>query len=116
MSDAIAAFIRARLDEDEQVARGVSPGCSSTWELMELGDGYGVGYLSIDSARVLAEVAAKRAILAEHPKLWDDDPSVCRVCEDRTRHDAAEWLCWTVRLLASCWSDHPDYDPSWGQR
>jgi hypothetical protein len=52
-----------------------------------------------DPARVLREVEAGRAILAEH----------------RT---AAGWSSenWprTLRLLAAVWSDHPDYQQKWG--
>lgn len=68
------------------------------------------------------EVKIKRAILAAHdpskhalagfgvdwcpvcithridyPELWDDD----------------RYPCQTVRLIASAWSEHPDYDEAW---
>jgi len=63
-----------------------------------------------DPARALREVAAKRAILAEHGP--GEDGSVwCRVCDPAAdMNDSDRWYpCKTVRLLAPVWSGHPDY-------
>lgn len=85
MTDDLVAFLRARLDEDERDPGGWSP------------------------ARVLAEVDAKRRILAEHP--WRHEPDwpsgrQCRQC-------ATEHPCTTLRLLALPYAGHPDYREEW---
>lgn len=72
-----------------------------------------------DPARVLAEVAAKRAILAEHKHAPATEPSTddfgCQICAyDRGDCVLYGWgWCNTVRLLAAPYADHPDYDPAW---
>lgn len=73
-----------------------------------------------DPARVLAEIAAKRAILDLHELVTphDDDDlapwresqpglQLCREC------DWKPFPCPTVRLLAQPYADHPDFDPTW---
>ena len=84
MSD-LVEFLRARLDEDEH------------WAQVSKLDGRW-----FDRGRVLREVEAKRAMLAELTR-WPFDyrPE----CDDPTRL--------FVRLLALPYSDHPDYDPEW---
>jgi hypothetical protein len=71
-----------------------------------------------DPARALREVAAKRAILAEHA----EDGHWCRRPADTgwVVYEAGERVvktfpCGTVRDLAAVWSDHPDY-PEWLSR
>ena len=72
-------------------------------------------------ARVLREVAAKRAILAEHaPTDWTAYADrMCRRCvwNDEEPHDELHhwviWPCPTVRALAAIYSDHPDYRQEW---
>jgi len=83
-----------------------------------------------DPARVLRDIAAKRAIVAAylpaggdpHPGLpcinyegqdpanyseWDTCSRHIKASERRIHHD------YVIRLLASAWSDHPDCDPAW---
>ena len=57
-----------------------------------------------DEEAVLREVTAARGILAEHHPV---DP-----CD---AHNAAleSVPCKTLRLIASRWADHPDYQPAW---
>lgn len=109
MSDAIAAFIRTRLDEDEHVAGEVSSAGTRTWELMVIPDDYWTGTLSVDSSRVLAEVASKRAILSQY------EHKVESMARYPNQGNAGGLLSLDVvlRLMASCWSDHPAYDPTW---
>lgn len=86
-------FLLARLNEDEERGRdrhdhlSVPPDC------------WGPG-------RVLAEVAAKRAIL-EH----------CRgsITEGEQWNEATQVTdaTHTLKLLASVYADHPDYDEEW---
>jgi hypothetical protein len=84
-----------------------------------------------DPARVLAEVEAKRAILAEHATMfrnigWQDDDheevyeelEVCALCVSKHSHFSSraavpEGACKTVRILAAVYADHPDYHDEW---
>jgi hypothetical protein len=79
-----------------------------------------------DPARVLREVAAKRATLAEHePRVpresdgqWHGQPPDrlrCRVCAATAHGQWTRFIapCWTLLQVASVYSDHPDYDPAW---
>ncbi len=66
-----------------------------------------------DPAAVLADVAAKRAIIAWHCTregtggTWDTDPkALCNECEDLQP-------CRTVKLLASAYADRPGYREEW---
>ena len=68
-----------------------------------------------DPARVLREIAAKRELLELH---YDGNPGpgdihYCGTCHDYYKHDAEDWPCETVRVLASTFSDHPDFDEEW---
>ena len=73
-----------------------------------------------DPARVLAECAAKRAIVDRHRR----DPDVqrmiygdiypCTECGDAD-DSPMEWPCPTMRILAAVYADHPDYQSEWAQ-
>jgi len=76
-----------------------------------------------DPAYILADIAAKRAILALHaPK--DRQPwgigngwQECVVCFDPGT-EAGEytwetWPCPTLRALVQPYAEHPDFDPTW---
>lgn len=70
-----------------------------------------------DPARVLAEVAAKRAIVEEHGPA-DDGSGMLFICRTCSRRDLPEWYgeyvpCPTSRIVAAPYADHPDYDKSW---
>lgn len=60
-------------------------------------------------------IAAQRALLTEHAIADESDPEFlfCRVCHDYWKHDGIYHPCQTVRLLASVYSDHPDYREEW---
>lgn len=96
----LAGFIAARLDDDVEYAHTVK---------------------QFDERRMLREVAAKRAILAEHaiyepgqyagyPQFWS-----CSACGAAGYGESYEvgWPCPTVRHLAAVWSDHPGYRDEW---
>lgn len=92
MSGDLIAFLAARLDEDEEIAK---------------------------EARMLREVAAKRAILAAHP-VRPIINGTCRTCSDSAglswsslEPEFVDWPCPTLRALAAFWSDHPDYRQEW---
>lgn len=61
-----------------------------------------------DPARVLADVAAKREIVALHWSPDGRDPS----CSDIGSPELSE-DCETLRVMLRVYVDHPDYRPSW---
>ena len=134
----LTEFLTARLDEDEATAHYAGPhivawltfrgsagemlyttvaagdeGDERVWAAdgNELPEPASVRVV-YDPARALRDVAAKRAIFAEHERLRsiarsfapDDGPmSTGRVQAMRT----------ALSILAAVYSDHPDYDPEW---
>jgi len=111
--DDLTAFIRARLDEDEAVAKDAGER-ARRWKLAafddeEIGD---VGDLMVfgeastlnpielrhvqrhDPARVLREVAAKRRMLSDLDLTYPDEEHM-------------------LKLLATAWADYPDYRQEW---
>jgi len=124
----IAEFLEARITEDEVAAReaAVSAG-GAGWSAQQLDhEGLSVygddaaGQIDFDSeetvptlrylvrfdpARVLAECAAKRAILAAQKNQEDND-------------DDMAWIVASgvlLRSLAAVYSDHPDYQQEWAR-
>lgn len=97
----ITEFLEARIDEDERSAN----------DLMGEREG----------DRVLAECAAKRAIIEAHPITHDVVEVSTRIkwgfaCETCFRYgDAVEdhGYCDTLRALAAVYKDHPDYQQEW---
>lgn len=121
----IAEFLTARLDELEPAAvrakeaseaftsdTGQTLTLSWQWNLWVEYSGGGVASVARDGAPdptlVLADIAAKRAIVAEH---------VGAEAYYRTHTDAPAGeltgLGTAVRLLAQPYADHPDFDPAW---
>ena len=111
----VAAFLRARLAEDEaDIYDRDEP---ESW--CDRADGVHIGH-----ARARREVAAKRAIAELHY-----GPDACMACATwdspprgyerplGSRFDimgyCVPWPCPTLRALAAVYSDHPDYDPGW---
>jgi hypothetical protein len=151
----LVEFLTARLDEDEAIALGVSDGprkpegwVAQQWPYGTAPRDWAVdcpfGAVVVDSAfrgsaehiarhdpaRVLAEVVAKRRILALHePELdrvqWRRDETCyrCSRCTGGGREyeqvhgvmltELSVWPCLTVMLLAVPYAAHPDYDPAW---
>ena len=103
----LAAFINARLDEDETAARGAWP------------EGIFGDWMRKGSARALREAAAKRAILAAHPVTTEVIPPGyragtgekfgCETCHDWDGVTEGRGYCGTLRALAAVYADHPDY-------
>lgn len=122
----ITEFLLARIEEDEKVAReclepknlvpysddripAIKP---EEWgDLVDnyLGGPMGTHCARHDPLRVLAECAAKRAIIALHrpiEQLWWPEQvpvEVCKMCDEE------RWECETILALASVYSLHPDY-------
>ncbi len=64
-----------------------------------------------DPARVLADVAAKRAILDAHEELTIGCCNTCTEGMHSSEHQS--WPCATVRLLALPYADQPGYREEW---
>lgn len=127
----LAEFLRARLDEDEQVARAASPG---PWHVDDeiyaqrivaaddtavVDGGRWGGEASVfdftedalhiarhDPARVLAQVEMMRHIVDMHEPCgqcgpFEHEPE-CHRCAVRAP-------CMTLRLVAEVWAEHPDH-------
>lgn len=79
----------------------------------EMEPGAGEHIARHDPARVLAECAAKRAIIELHFECrWASVPSGCSVC--RTLSSIPDtYPCRTVSHLATVYADHPDYRQEW---
>jgi len=136
-TDRLVQFLNERLDEEEADARAAfarslsgqrrgQPEFSGRWgqlvdDIVRLEDGMRVGptfwppavphVLRHDPARVLADVAAKRAIIAEHKLLgsvYSDGILWCQTCTPRTVGP-----CVTLRLLAGPFADHSDFRQEW---
>jgi hypothetical protein len=146
--DDLIAFLRARLDEDHERANAsagapwvtlqgvgssqvlVDPHAirDAKWKFGTLGHVASVEHqvdadhiARHDPARVLAEVEAKRQLLAGHEPVrgaisWDVNgtPSYGLICEaDSTDSEPVPWPCRHARLLASPFAGHPDYREEW---
>lgn len=132
MTDGIAAFIKARLDERKELALAASPGpwtpdaegdevladdgitvCDgfalSGWQLRAT-----VAHIAAhDPARVLREVAAWRAVveLCEYMLGWNAQHS-----RETTDHEIRAMRTAggeQLRRLAAIWDDHPKYKAEW---
>jgi hypothetical protein len=114
MSDLIA-FLTARIDEDEQRALAMkhftvheqpyySCAASRTGPLgdLEWGEEFCDCFVAERKARALREVEAKRKILYE-----------CRPRPGAGLVHEGIMARRILYLLASVYSDHPDYDPDW---
>jgi hypothetical protein len=99
-----AEFVRARLDEREAVAPSEHvmdwPACDAAWP-----DAYPAAEcrcrLAQRRARVLREVAALRAVVDALGELEDAGWYASMKSDEMAGQ------------LASIWSDHEDYDPTW---
>ena len=102
----ITEFLEARIAEDERRAKYYGP--------------YAMG-----TRRVLAECAAKRAIIGEHVEVGSslvggrevERWRYCEACQhtddDGAIADGVDYPCQTVRALAAVYADHEDYDSGW---
>ncbi|MFE6500757.1 DUF6221 family protein [Kitasatospora sp. NPDC057738] len=118
MTADLLQFLAARLDEDTAKAvpnlatRGLGDeGTYPDYRALSTSDTDAAdAYLrTFNPRRILAEVDAKRRIIAEHP--WRREPDwpsgrQCRQC-------ATEYPCTTLRLLVLPYAGHCDYRPEW---
>lgn len=135
MTADLVQFLRARLDEDEQVAQGheqASAGWHADDFVMEVRDDANAGTVASvyrsgdlthiarhDPARVLADVDAKLRMLEAHRRDTQYSFSGCITCDVGDNScgcmggSAYEYPCETLRLLALPYASHPDYRPEW---
>ncbi|MFG3439915.1 DUF6221 family protein [Nonomuraea sp. NPDC047897] len=134
MSD-LVAFLQARLDEDERIARDADDISRDEWLTLyedlvrsrPLDDAravFGIFIGTFTSARVLADIAAKRQLITEHYATQGVHGGlarqVCTRCSDYAergelaRPDLAP--CGTMRLLALPYASHRDYRKEWRPR
>lgn len=123
----IVDFISARLDEIEAPARALDGqewtdrdgvvmgdrGVIATGAQGDLDAAEATHIARHDPAYELKKVAADRAILTAHPVQLSlvSDYSDCAACMDVDAYDS--YPCKTVRLLASPFDQHPDYQGEW---
>lgn len=110
MSDDLVAFLRARLDEDEQAARACAG--DGKWEARDIAV-YGqdlspevrTHMARHDPARVLADVEAKREVLRLAARASD--------YHETFMNGFAAALGGVLRWYALPHADHPDYRDDW---
>lgn len=133
--DELTAFLRARYDEAEAAAGGPPGWKLEHWTVVRYGDNESGRNWRIDAeprcvvdgvhredaafivlndpAAALADLAAKRAILALH----DLPEHYCPLPVVPGRHGQLwtpeEGPCWTLRLLTEPYAGHPDYRQEW---
>lgn len=128
----ITEFLEARIAEDEATARaaeespiGAGPKWVGCFRQIE-----GTGHAPVadthsswyadhivrhDPARVLAECAAKRAIIEQH-LMWvytDEEPGFSMILWDCMCNRQMSKPCPTIAALAAVYADHPDYQQEW---
>lgn len=106
VTQTITSFLLARLEEDEAAARSDFAAYSMHWPWCDFpGDMPGTCTCNL-RARVLAECAAKRAIVelcGVDGGVFDDD------APDGIRYDGHP----VTRALAAVYADHEQYRPEW---
>ena len=103
---ALDEFLLARIAEDEhhaRAARGWQTGDRHVGQPLD----YSIHMDRWSPDRVLAECAAKRAIVQLHTPVDDQPDGWCNLC------DGDGWPCGTMAALATVYAGHPDYDESW---
>ncbi|MBY8881171.1 DUF6221 family protein [Actinacidiphila acidipaludis] len=117
MADLIE-FLRTRLEEDRAeaergYARGADDPTNPGWNRATLAE-----VPPLVARRVLREAEGKQHLLAIHVpdslSLHGRVCAECRVPEPGWEHGVpAPFPCRTLRVLATVYSDHPDYQPDW---
>lgn len=111
----ITEFLADRIAEDEAEAQKGGYHNASGGAFAR--DNYGC--LLVQPARVLAECAAKRAIMGQHEIDLDMSEPYCDSCAEWWNCVLGEgppmvaWPCPTLRALAAVYADHPDYQEAW---
>lgn len=116
----LAAWLLEQIAEDEAVARAVDTIAPWTARRIHTGEGELVPFgldlwiadaihiATFDPARVLAECAAKRAIVAIHGSTESGYGPGYECSADMN-----DYPCLTLRLLAAPFADRPGFDSAW---
>jgi hypothetical protein len=121
---ALREFLMARIDEDEDLAQRAVDAHGPGHRWRGVGDPAGDPHIEHwNPWRVLSGCVTKRLIMAAHrdagPGVDGDaapeDALKDRVCATCSEHDgtATAWPCYTLRVLALDYVDHPDYEWEW---
>jgi hypothetical protein len=103
----LVEFLRARLDEDEREASRVEPNQAPNQLRALISRDGGQPFLVIDSARVLAEVEAKRQLIAQYERYdaWAKYPD--------SEGGMAMGLDLAVQFAALPYAGDSDYREEW---
>jgi len=110
MTGELAAFLTARLDEDEAAAERYL--AHSVWR-------YERALREIEAKREILRLHGRMSVQPGHPMFNDAHLTsapmpLCRSCEPETMwRRERSWPCRTLRALAAVYSDHPDYRQEW---
>src|SRR5690349_9251823 len=122
--DTLRDFLLARILEEETLAQAaidVHPD-GHAWTAAD-GDPDSAHFTHWNPWRVLSTCVAKRLIIAAHRDVGSGldrraDPDralkahACSTCGQYDEY-AIEWPCYTLRVLALDWVDHPEYRQEW---
>jgi hypothetical protein len=112
MSD-LVAFLKARLDEDEQTARAGDDAC---WHI-DYCDDEGPGYHErFDPARMLREIEADRKLIERYDacvKKYNEYEGTIPCGNDDLSESIWEYEEYVLPLRAARFADHPDYREEW---
>lgn len=108
----IEEFLKARIDEDEAT---VVAAAGSSWVTVIIDRSTSKHVVIHDPARILREVAAKRAIIeaADEATGYDMSVDLDRRVGSRNMVDEPYVGDVILRALAAVHSDHPDYRTEW---
>lgn len=121
--DRLRDFLLARLLEEETLAQAAIDAHPQGHAWTETGDADSAHFTRWNPWRVLSTCVAKRLIIAAHRDVGPgldrraevDRSLKRRACSTCGQYDeyAIEWPCYTLRVLALDWVDHPDYRIEW---
>jgi hypothetical protein len=116
-------FLLERIMEDETLAQAAidAHGPGHRWNEAATSDG--AHFVHWNPWRVLSGCVAKRLIIAAHRDVGPGldrraDPDLalkthaCSTCGQYDEY-AIDWPCYTLRVLALDWVDHPHYRQEW---
>jgi hypothetical protein len=116
-------FLLARIVEEETLAQRAidAHGTGHRWGEANLADG--PQFMQWNPWRVLSGCVAKRLIIAAHRDVGPgldrraepDRALKAHACSTCGQYDeyAIDWPCYTLRVLALDWVEHPDYRNEW---
>lgn len=116
--DGLVEWLTAILDEDERVAQQIPDGEEFPINGLWVVDDYDItqNYLLVTSKRaVLADIAAKRAILDQHRFYLGGGAreQLCQTCGGEGVMNVVSWPCNTIRLVTSAYAHRDGFDPAW---